>query len=88
MFNRNPTSKSITIRYGIFNNPNNARIEKAINKWTEKGYVFQSRQDQDVSCLMLLFTLGWARGKTTLTFIRADMLPQQQQQVDVASGNS
>ncbi|MBN1200304.1 MAG: hypothetical protein JXJ20_00480 [Anaerolineae bacterium] len=67
-----PKAKSVTISYGLMNNPNNAAIESAIQKWTNKGYTLQSRTDQDVGCLTQLFCLGWARGKTTLTFVKTD----------------
>ncbi len=65
-----PASKIVRVSYGIFNRPNHRGIGKAIQKYTEQGYRLQARQDHNVGCLTLLFTLGWARGTTELTFIR------------------
>lgn len=65
-----PQSKIITVSYGIFNNPDQRGIEKAINKWSKKGYTLAHRQDDKPGCLTMLLTAGWARGRTQLTFVR------------------
>jgi hypothetical protein len=38
-----------------------------------KGYVLQTRQDHPCGCLASLLTMGWARGKTELTFISREL---------------
>lgn len=63
-----PVIKIITIGYGLFNNPNQHRIDKAIRKWESKGYKLTGMQNNEVGCFGMLMTLGWARGKTILTF--------------------
>jgi len=65
-------SKSVRVGYGIFNNPNNKAIEKKINKWGKQGYRLTTRTEHTPGCLTMMFTLGWARGRTDLTFIKED----------------
>ena len=67
-----PESKVVTIGYGIFNNANRKKIEKEINKRGKQGFKLISRQDKETGCLVTLFTMGWARGKTELTFFKDD----------------
>lgn len=63
-------SKSVTIGYGLLGNrPNNKKIDKAIHKHMQDGYKLVNREEESVGCLVLLFSLGWARGKTHLTFV-------------------
>lgn len=63
-------TKIVNVSYGIFNHPNTRGIEKAIDKWTGKGFKLASRQEHPTGCFTSVFTLFLARGKTELTFIR------------------
>lgn len=63
-------TKTITVRYGLFDNPNKQGIEKTIGKWTDKGYRLAARNEVKAGCIAKWFTLGWARGKTELTFVQ------------------
>lgn len=65
-------SKTITVRYGLFDNPNKRGIQKAIEKWGGKGYQLVARNEIKAGCIAKWFTLGWARGKTELTFVQQD----------------
>lgn len=64
-------TKLVTVSYGLFHNPNKAGIARAIRHWGSKGYTLASRNERQVGCLTLVFTLWLARGKTELTFTRA-----------------
>lgn len=64
--------KTVRVPYGLFNNPNNGRIEKIMSKWLQKGYVLQSRHEEPSGCLASLLSGGWARGKTELTFVKKE----------------
>lgn len=67
--------KLVSITYGMFNNPNNRKIEKTIEKWMKKGYVLQDRKERPKDgVLNTVLSMGWARGKTELTFIHRDLL--------------
>jgi hypothetical protein len=66
-----PASKMVRVSYGLLNRPNHKGIEKKINKLTDQGYQLMNRQDHNVGCLTLIFTLGWGRGHTELTFVRS-----------------
>ena len=64
-------AKVVTVRYGwMSNRPHNANIERAIAKWVSQGYTLTARQDQDVGCMGCLFSFGWSRGRTQLTFVK------------------
>ena len=64
-------AKVVTVRYGwMSNRPHNRNIERTIEKWVSKGYKLTDRQDKDVGCAGCLFSLGWSRGRTQLTFIQ------------------
>lgn len=66
--------KVVTIQYGMFNNPNNGKIQKTIEKWMKKGYLLQDRKERPNGTLSSIITLGWGRGKTELTFVHRDLL--------------
>lgn len=65
-------SKVVTVNYGLFDHPNKRGIEKAINKWGEKGYRLVSRSEEKPGCFTRWFTFFLARGRTELTFIKEE----------------
>jgi len=65
MFRRKKSrSKLVTIKYGVRSNPHKTKIEQAIDKATEQGYVLAQRQDIP------------KKRKTELTFVLADVEPE------------
>jgi len=56
--------KIVNVRYGPFGNPNNRKIEKAIEKWLKKGYRLESQLEQPRGFLFM------RTGLTRLTFIK------------------
>jgi hypothetical protein len=57
--------KVVSIQYGLLGNPNNRRIERAIEKWTDRGWALESQIENPSGCFCLRYA-----GKTRLTFIR------------------
>lgn len=62
----------VRVSYRLLNRPNHKGINKAVSKLGDQGYKLQNRQDVEVGCLTLLFTFGWARGRSELTFVLAE----------------
>lgn len=59
--------KVVSIQYGLLGHPDNARIERAIEKWTGKGYTLKNREETPPrGCL------GSVAGKTHMTFMKED----------------
>jgi hypothetical protein len=54
--------KLVRVGHGIFGNPDNRRIKKAIEKWMSKGFRLDKQQDERGR--------GLQRGYTLLTFIK------------------
>lgn len=64
--------KVVSVQYTLFTDqPNNRRIEQAIDRWMNEGYVLQSRQENTPSGCTRILSLFWARGRTELTFVKA-----------------
>lgn len=53
--------KSARVYYGIFGNPHQKNVEKAINKWMKKGYRLVERDEHRGGCI--------GRGFSELTFV-------------------
>lgn len=63
--------KRVNVKYSSFSNkPREKQIEKAVRKWTEKGYRLTDTTEDKPGCLQQIYSLGWARGTTRLTFIK------------------
>lgn len=67
-------SKSVTVHYGIFNNPNKRGVEKAIKKWGKKGYRLVARNEYRPGIIKKIATFFWARGRTELHLLRIKLL--------------
>lgn len=61
-----PKVKVVSINYGLLGNPDNRRIEKAMEKWLGRGYALRSREESESpGCLV-------KSGKTHLTFVKEE----------------
>ena len=61
---RAPKVKVVRVNYGLFGNPNSRGIERAIKKWSRKGYELKQQNDHRAGLLSF--------GHTLLTFIEIE----------------
>lgn len=68
--------KVVSVPYTLLTDqPNNKKIEQAIERWMDEGYDLQSRQENTPGGCTRILSLFWARGRTELTFVKATHPP-------------